>query len=578
MIMLSLVAIIGLFVVYVTLSRRIDTLEKQLSGKSAPADREPQPVPTPHMEPAREAMLTERYSLDAPTYRPTSVPDNDQNRFDPIAWLAQDFLVKVGAFLLLLAFGWFVSYAFMNDWIGPAGRIALGLMAGAAFMAAGIWRIEAYRHQGGIFTVLGAAIVLLTMFAAREIYEFFTPVSALAIMFLSVAFVTFVALRYQSQPLALAGLVLGAVAPFFTNTDPNVVGLFSYAMVLVAGSLWAQRWLGAVSLSVAAFLVVVVYGLPYLLMSLGDAETTIALLFAFAFTMVFFISNTVSILMRPDADARYIQSLVAAGTGLYLIAWVYAAADPVWHSLVFVMWMLVFAVGAFIVFLRTSQTAPFFIYGAISVGLLAAATAAELSGPILTIAYCFEIVALMAVAALYTQDKTVVSKISWLFIGPILLSITHIMSGAWRDGFLHGDFFALTALLFCLLVAGQIIIELRTPEESRQTDDATALLVAATLYALVLVWLVSHSVLPDGVATTVSLFIYTISGLTAYLYGRNTGQEVIAQGGIVLLALVIGRLLLVDVWSMELVGRIVTFFGIGVLLISTAFVRRVRVD
>jgi hypothetical protein len=37
---------------------------------------------------------------------------------------------------------------------------------------------------------------------------------------------------------------------------------------------------------------------------------------------------------------------------------------------------------------------------------------------------------------------------------------------------------------------------------------------------------------------------------------------------------VVARLLLVDVWSMELSGRVITFFVIGALLMSTAFLTK----
>jgi hypothetical protein len=47
----------------------------------------------------------------------------------------------------------------------------------------------------------------------------------------------------------------------------------------------------------------------------------------------------------------------------------------------------------------------------------------------------------------------------------------------------------------------------------------------------------------------------------------------VIYGG-VLIGVVVGRLLLVEVWDMALAGRIVTFFIIGTLLMSTAFIGR----
>jgi uncharacterized membrane protein len=78
---------------------------------------------------------------------------------------------------------------------------------------------------------------------------------------------------------------------------------------------------------------------------------------------------------------------------------------------------------------------------------------------------------------------------------------------------------------------------------------------------------------PD-LATMTTLIIYTVIGLVAYfagLYGNDTARRVY---GTVLLAFVVVRLLFIDVWEMELFGRVITFFAIGILLMSTAFLTK----
>ena len=78
---------------------------------------------------------------------------------------------------------------------------------------------------------------------------------------------------------------------------------------------------------------------------------------------------------------------------------------------------------------------------------------------------------------------------------------------------------------------------------------------------------------PD-MATMATLMIYTILGLIAYfagLYGNDMARRTY---GMALLAFVVVRLLLIDVWNMELFGRVVTFLAIGVLLMSTAFLTK----
>jgi uncharacterized membrane protein len=93
----------------------------------------------------------------------------------------------------------------------------------------------------------------------------------------------------------------------------------------------------------------------------------------------------------------------------------------------------------------------------------------------------------------------------------------------------------------------------------------------------VLIWLVTHAVIPTyDVATTVSLLIYTVVGIVLYFAGIRNEHHGFRIAGQTLLLLVSGRLLLVDVWEMELASRIVTFFVVGILLIATAFIRKTK--
>src|SRR3989338_8030459 len=72
-----------------------------------------------------------------------------------IEWLKTDWLMKLGAFLLILALGWFVRYAFVNNWIGPIGRISMGMIIGAAIMAFGHGLMPTRRTPGHVLTVTG---------------------------------------------------------------------------------------------------------------------------------------------------------------------------------------------------------------------------------------------------------------------------------------------------------------------------------------------------------------------------------------------------------------------------------------
>jgi putative hydrolase of the HAD superfamily len=65
-------------------------------------------------------------------------------------------------------------------------------------------------------------------------------------------------------------------------------------------------------------------------------------------------------------------------------------------------------------------------------------------------------------------------------------------------------------------------------------------------------------------------------GLACYFVGKTRANGILHWYGIILLLGVAARLFIIDVWHMELSGRIVTFFLVGILFISTAFFSRVK--
>jgi len=488
-------------------------------------------------------------------------------------WLTEDVFMKLGAVLLLIGFGWFVSYAFINDWIGPVGRISLGVLAGLAIMGAGTWRIKDYRHQGSILLVLGSGIVLLTLFAAREMYDFLTPALSLAVMFLSVAYVAFVSVLYKSDKLALAGLVMAGIAPLLTNSpEPSVLGLMSYLLLVVIGTLWVVRLTGSHTLTFASVLLMLVYSLPFLEGSIAVADQQTALFFSFVFAALFFATNTMSIIKIPSNQARKGHIFTALFTGLYLFLWISLVITPEMQSLAYVFWMLVFSVGSFVVYTKTVNRTPFFIYGAVTTGLLFAATAAELSGPILTLAFTAEIT-IMLLLARRTIARHMSEKLVLLLVLPLVLSLESFVSSAWNTGFLHGDFVTLVAVGGALGIVG-LAYKKTPPATEGESYWAATLIGIAFLYLLSIIWLVLHSVFIADVATTVSLIIYTLLGLGFLMVGRINDSEFWQLCGGLLLGGVVLRLLFIDVWQMDLVGRIITFFVVGTLLISTAFIKK----
>jgi len=114
--------------------------------------------------------------------------------------------------------------------------------------------------------------------------------------------------------------------------------------------------------------------------------------------------------------------------------------------------------------------------------------------------------------------------------------------------------------------------------EDKDLHSASLLLViVGAVYGLLLIWRTSDEIIPiTYLARAISLIIYTVIGLTSYVLAGLQNRSVLRKFGLGLLIAVIGRLLVVEIWSMELTGRIITFFLIGLLFIGSVLMGKTK--
>ena len=74
----------------------------------------------------------------------------------------------------------------------------------------------------------------------------------------------------------------------------------------------------------------------------------------------------------------------------------------------------------------------------------------------------------------------------------------------------------------------------------------------------------------------ITLILYATAGVSLNLYGTQTNHLRTRQFGFGLVIFVIAHLLMVEVWDMMLGARIVTFFAIGIILVTSVFFRRIK--
>jgi uncharacterized membrane protein len=209
--------------------RAYANLRATLSAAEPLSEPPPEPEPEPESEPESEPE-------PVPTPGPATHTKPKRPAFSFEAFFAGRGLQLVGAFLVLLGAAFFLNLAFTRDWIGPAERIALGLVCGAALVGAGA---RALRPKGtpiaeGLIG-LGAGILYLSLWASVAIFpELDVPRSAafVAMVVVTSVLVLFAA-RRRNEHVALLALAGGFLTPVLLHSaQPERALLAGYVLIL----------------------------------------------------------------------------------------------------------------------------------------------------------------------------------------------------------------------------------------------------------------------------------------------------------------------------------------------------------
>ncbi len=567
--MFTTIAIIGLIFLALEvrhLASEVKTIKKQLKISEA----------TPAQTPVPQSPFINTSTVTPTDISSVSSQPDHANVF--IEWLKENWLLKLGVLLILVGFGWFISYAFIYGWIGPVGRIVLGFVVGSVLAVFGSMRMEKNSTQGKLFLILGSALVIITSFSARTVYDFFTPTIALGIVFLVSAYVSTVALQFKNKNIAIYGLVIAFLAPILTDSNIDAKLLFSYLIVVSLASIWLASVKGWRDINAIALFGFSLFAMPFVteITRVNSTDKTFVLASIFLIGFVYFIVSIAgAIKNQENADSSDI--FVAVIDSILILLTTITFIPEEMQSLVLAMWMIIFAVGSFMAFNYTKKEKFFYVYSLISILLLATATSIELKGSSLIYAYAFESAIISIAGYLITRKLNVGYKLSTFMIVPIFMALPSLDSYKWNTGIFHDDFGILVVV--GLLTFGMGLFYYFSEKESAKYKDHSdkkiyvSQIIVGSIFFLAIIWLSSGALVANyDVAVMISLAIYTIIGIATYFYGLTESKKAFKYYGGALLILVVARLVLIDVWDMALAQRIVTFLLIGVLFISTAFI------
>ncbi|HEV2690673.1 MAG TPA: DUF2339 domain-containing protein, partial [Bryobacteraceae bacterium] len=232
-------------------NKRLTRMEAALSMQPIVPEPRPAPPPPPSVETAPPPIEPTPPIVSPPDVspwipEPPAPPPLPETAAPPQALetnIGLTWVNRVGAVTLVLGIAFLFKYAVDNQYIGPGGRVILGVIAGLAAIGVAdwLWNKDQRIFAQGV-TATGLGILYLSAYAAFGYYHLVPQGFAFVFMVAITALAVALALRYASVALAALGLVGGYLTPIMLSTgEDHPWFLFSYVLLLNIGALVLVR-------------------------------------------------------------------------------------------------------------------------------------------------------------------------------------------------------------------------------------------------------------------------------------------------------------------------------------------------
>ncbi len=239
--------VVGLVALWRTtkLRRRIDGLERALRAR--PTDEPRRAEQPPAAEPTSPARpITAEVSDSQPATSPGE--EAAPPAFNWEAFLGRQGLGWVAVVLLLFGTAFFLRYAFENNWIGPMGQVALGVLVGTGLVVFGWWcrRARGWHIFAEIVTAAGLLLLYLATYAAFGYFTILDQSTGGLFLLLIVVAGALLAVLHNTRAVAMMTVLGGLAVPLLMRSPHDLYQqLFLYLALLNAGVLlvtYCRRW------------------------------------------------------------------------------------------------------------------------------------------------------------------------------------------------------------------------------------------------------------------------------------------------------------------------------------------------
>jgi uncharacterized membrane protein len=540
-----------------------DTRVPPVHGRTPTADKTPPPT-VPQSKPIAKKVMEPERSLESV--------------------IAGRWLNRVGLLLVLIATAFGLKYAFDNEWIGPAGRVLLGVISGVSLMIFSQWlRGRGYKYFAEGITALGGGVLYLSLYAGWDFYKLLSSGQAFAAMIAATAAILWIAEGLNSQRVALMALIGGFLTPMLVSTGQNAEAvLFSYILVLDASLLWLawkQNWR---SVEPIAFVFSVVYFWGWYARFFDASEAlSVTVLFATAFFGIFVALPAIRACVHGRIfEVQVVQMLFNAGNylfALHLMLW----PDYRWALTGAVIGLAALHLAIYRAIPRVDQesTVVRILFAGLALTFVSLAIPIRLEGIWISISWSIE-GAVLAWSGFRAHWWFLRASGFALFAG-VIFRFFFFMPEA--DVFLLNLRFATFAVAIASMGAALYFWRMQRDRITKNEVDLFNILAVAVnvlaLWALSLEVRQYFSQFSDHLSRQMALsLLWTVYASGLLISGVRRNAEGLRWQGLVLFGVAVGKVFLYDLSFLSGGYRIISSIVLGIVLLGVSFLYQRRVS
>jgi len=435
LIILIIVLLIVFFIRTNEISKKVTRLEQEILRikkliSSETFESVSPPVPAPEKQNISETIPDRKDSMPVTPVSGAPVkstrPSRTREEWESL--IGGKLLNRIGAVALIIAVGFFLKYAFDNDWIDETMRIIIGGFIGSGLLLIAI-RFKNRRFEIFAQGLVGAgiAILYLSVYAAYNFYYLFAQPLAIIIMSVITTLAFLQAIWYNAAAVSILGLVGGMLTPLLLSSDqPNEIGLFTYFVLLNAGvisiALKKDTWWFMEPLAlISTFLIYSQWYGAYF-----DTGKLITVIIYLTIIWFFYFILDIFRILKSRSSYFEIRRSFAAANGLIYFSLIYLPVNQYANE-----WMGMTAIliaglytGAFLWIKRQvpDNSKAHIQYALSAVALLVAATTIQFSGFLIVVFWLLE-----AIILLWLGTRPGFVYLWWAGFGVFLLSLLKLL-------------------------------------------------------------------------------------------------------------------------------------------------------